>query len=88
MFEFVTNAIEPTATLVTAALYELARDQNLQNILREHLDGVLNEHQQQITIDQLNKLSYLDNLLKGKIAFSETSPNLIRPNLNQKENVG
>ncbi|VVC38578.1 Cytochrome P450,Cytochrome P450, E-class, group I [Cinara cedri] len=64
MFEFVTGSIEPTAALVTATLYELALDQNLQNRLRKHLDGVLDEHQQQITIDQLDRLSYLENVLR------------------------
>lgn len=66
MFEFVTGAIEPTATLVTAALYELARDQKLQNRLREHLDGALDEHQHQIAIDQLDRLLLLENVLRGK----------------------
>lgn len=66
MFEFVVNAIEPTAKLVTAALYELARDQNVQKRLREHLDNELGKHQQQITIDQLDRLSYLESVLRGK----------------------
>jgi len=66
MFEFVTGTIEQTATLVTGALYELARDKNIQNHLREHLDGVLSEHQQQVTIDQLDRLPFLDNVLKGR----------------------
>ncbi|XP_022163875.1 cytochrome P450 6k1-like [Myzus persicae] len=64
MFEFVTGTIEQTAALVTGALYELANDQDIQNHLREHLDGVLSEHQEQVTIDQLDRLPYLDNVLK------------------------
>lgn len=67
MFEFVTGAIESTAALVTAALYELSRDETIQNRLREHLDSVLDKHQQKITQDQLDRLSYLDDVLKGKI---------------------
>lgn len=66
MFEFVTAAIEPTAALVTAALYELSRDQIVQDRLREHLDSVLDKHQQKITMDQLDRLTYLENVLKGK----------------------
>jgi len=66
MFKFVTGTIEQTAALVTGALYELARDQNIQNHLREHLDSVLDEHQEQVTIDQLDRLPYLENVLKGK----------------------
>lgn len=66
MFEFVKGAIEPTAALVTAALYELARDQNIQNRLREHLDSELDEHQTHFTINQLDRLSYLENVLRGK----------------------
>lgn len=69
MFEFITGAIEPTAVLVTAALYELARDKEIQNRLREHLDSELDEHQQQVTIDQLNRLTYLENVLRGKFIF-------------------
>lgn len=69
MFKFVTGAIEPTATLVTAALYELARDRNLQDRLREHLDSELGELEQKITIDQLDRLSYLENILRGKYVF-------------------
>lgn len=67
MFEFVTSAIEPTAALVTAALYELSRDQNIQDKLREHLDSVMDKHQQRITMDQLDRLPYLENVLKGKL---------------------
>lgn len=88
MFEFVTGAIEPTATVVTAALYELARDQNLQNRLREHLDGVLDEHQQQIAMDQLDRLSFLENVLRGKIAFSIPLSNLTTNNLNSETENG
>lgn len=84
MYKFVTGAIEPTAALVTAALYELARDQNVQNKLRQHLDGVLDEHQQQITLGQLDRLSYLENVLRGKIAFSKTfTPSLTYNNIIQ-----
>jgi len=61
-----TGTIEQTAALVTGALYELARDQNIQNHLREHLDSVLDEQQEQVTIDQLDRLPYLENVLKGK----------------------
>lgn len=66
MFEFVTAAVEPTAALVTAALYELSHDQIVQDRLREHLDSVLDKHQQKITMDQLDRLTYLENVLKGK----------------------
>lgn len=66
MFEFVTGAIEPTATLVTAVLYELACDQNIQDRLRKHLGSELDEHQQRITIDQLDRLHYLENVIRGK----------------------
>lgn len=66
MFEFVKGAIEPTAALVTAALYELACDQNIQNRLRDHLDNELDEHQTHFTINQLDRLSYLENVLRGK----------------------
>nr|UOW66139.1 cytochrome P450 6UN1 [Rhopalosiphum padi] len=64
MFEFVTGTIEQTAALVTGVLYELAHNQNIQNNLREHLDSELDEHQQQVTIDQLDRLPYLENVLK------------------------
>jgi len=66
MFKFVTGTIEQTAALVTGVLYELARNQNIQNHLREHLDSELDEHQQQVKIDQLDRLPYLENLLKGR----------------------
>jgi hypothetical protein len=66
MFEFVTGTIEQTAALVTGVLYELAHNQNIQNNLREHLDSELDEHQQQVTIDQLDRLPYLENVLKGR----------------------
>jgi len=64
MFEFVTGTIEQTAAVVTGVLYELALNKNIQNHLREHLDSELDEHQQQVTIDQLDRLPYLENVLK------------------------
>ncbi|XP_025205656.1 cytochrome P450 6a8-like [Melanaphis sacchari] len=64
MFKFVTGTIEQTAALVTGVLYELANNQSIQNHLREHLDSELDEHQQQVTIDQLDRLPYLENVLK------------------------
>lgn len=64
MFEFVTGTIEPTAALVTAVLYELAHDQNIQNQLREHLDHELGDEHSQITIDQLDRMIYLENVLR------------------------
>eukprot|EP00102_Acyrthosiphon_pisum_P011687 XP_008180507.1 PREDICTED: uncharacterized protein LOC100574879 [Acyrthosiphon pisum] len=68
MFEFVTGTIEQTAALVTGALYELARDQNIQNHLREHLDSVLDEHQEQVTIDQLDRVTVLGKRVKRNVA--------------------
>lgn len=77
MFEFVTGAIEPTAALVTAALYELARDQNIQNQLRKHLDNELDEHQTHFTINQLDRLSYLENVLRGKSMVYKSNVNTL-----------
>lgn len=85
MFEFVSSAIESTATLVSAALYELACDPDVQNCLRKHLDNELNEHQRHITIDQLGRLHYLENVMKGKtqIFFDLTSTILHEYNENK-----
>jgi len=69
MFEFVTGTIEQTAAIVTAVLYELAYDQNIQNRLREHLDCEMGDEHQQITIDQLERMTYLENVLRGKSIF-------------------
>lgn len=70
MFEFVSGSIEPTATLVTATLYELACNLDIQKHLREHLDSEIEEYQQQITIDQLDRIPYLENVIRGKILHS------------------
>ncbi|XP_050522629.1 probable cytochrome P450 6a18 [Daktulosphaira vitifoliae] len=63
MFTFVTKAIEPTAALVTATLYELSQNSRIQSQLRNQLDEVLDEDLNNLTIEQLDRIPYLDSVI-------------------------
>ncbi|XP_050423629.1 cytochrome P450 6a8-like [Adelges cooleyi] len=74
LFTFVTCAIESTANLVTAALYELSRDHQTQSLLREHLDSVLDEHSTSITVEQMDRVPYLENVIRETFRKYPISP--------------
>lgn len=49
------------------ALYELARNPDVQKKLQEEIDTVLAKHENKITYEAVQEMEYLDGVINGKI---------------------
>lgn len=65
VFGFFTGGFETSAATITNTLYELALNQNIQDKLREEIRNVYAEYGQ-LTYDNINSMSYLNAIFKGK----------------------
>jgi len=67
---FIFGAFDTSSTTITNTLYELALNQSVQDRLREEIKSVreLNNRNksEEITYEDINSMSYLDAILKGK----------------------
>lgn len=48
------------------ALYELARDQSVQDKARKCVQEILTRHGGNITYDAINEMTYIDHCINGK----------------------
>ena len=54
-----------STSALSFTLYELAEHQDVQKKLQEEVDGVLGQHDDQITYNNLQEMQYLDKVLNG-----------------------
>nr|XP_015839996.1 PREDICTED: cytochrome P450 CYP6BK4 isoform X1 [Tribolium castaneum] len=62
-FVFFLAGFETSSTLMTFALYELARHQEIQDIVREEINEVLRKHNGNVTYDSINDMKYLSQVI-------------------------
>lgn len=65
-FVFFVGGFETSSTLMSFAFYELARNQELQEKLRNDINRVLAKHENQITYESMQDMKYASQVLDGK----------------------
>lgn len=66
-FVFFAAGFETSSTTISNALYELAQNQSIQDMLREEINEMYNEKKdgEDVTYDNIKKMNYLDKIFKG-----------------------
>lgn len=67
-FLFFFAGYDTTSTVLTAALYELARYPEIQEKLREEIHRVLSESEGELSYGNVLKMNYLDAVFSGKLS--------------------
>ncbi|XP_004534853.1 probable cytochrome P450 6a13 [Ceratitis capitata] len=78
VFVFVIAGYETTSTTMTNCLWELAVNEDIQELVREEIVQVLQEHDDVLTYDCLKKMTYLDQTLKETLRKHPIAPALKR----------
>ncbi|CAH1382463.1 hypothetical protein MTP99_006423 [Tenebrio molitor] len=60
---FFAAGFETSSTLMTFALYELAKHEDIQKKLRQEIDSVLDKHNGQMTYDSIQDMKYLNQVI-------------------------
>lgn len=66
-FVFFVAGFETSSTTMTFALYELAKNQELQDKTRAEINRVLGKHEGKITYESMIDMKYLGQIIDGKI---------------------
>lgn len=66
-FSFFITAFDTCASALGSALYELARNQNIQNKLRKEIIRTLDERGKELTYECLHEMKYLDQVTSGRL---------------------
>lgn len=65
-FIFFVAGYDTTSTVLSFALYEIARHPEVQEKLREEIHTVLSDNEGELTYDVVLKMTYLESVLNGK----------------------
>jgi cytochrome P450 family 6 len=66
-FIFFLAGFETSSTTMTFALYELAKNQEIQKKVRHEIETVLARHDGKITYDSMQEMKYLNQVLNGTV---------------------
>jgi cytochrome P450 family 6 len=66
VFAFLFAGRESSASTLTYSLYELARQPEIQQSLREEILQVLSKHDCKVTYDGIQDMPYLDRVVSGE----------------------
>lgn len=72
MWMFLCGSAESSSTILSFAMYELARNLECQIKLRNEISSVLPKHDNKITYEAVAEMSYIDCVLDGKIIHSSS----------------
>lgn len=64
-FAFITAGFETSSTTMTFLLYEVALHPDIQQRLRNEITQMLDKHNNEVTYDGLQELTYLDMVISG-----------------------
>lgn len=65
-FVFFAAGFETAASTTSFCVYELAKNMNIQERLREEVDEVLGRHDNRISYQALQEMCYMEQVLNGK----------------------
>ena len=65
-FLFFLAGFETTSATMTFCLYELAKNPDIQERVRNEIDAVLQKHDGNITYEAISNMEYLDKVLSGE----------------------
>jgi len=65
-FVFYLAGFETTSDTMTFCLYELARNPDIQERVRNDIDTVLNNHDGNITYEAISDMEYLNKVVSGE----------------------
>jgi cytochrome P450 family 6 len=68
-FIFFLAGFETASTTMTFALYDLAKNQEIQKKVRHEMETVLARHEGKITYDSVQEMKYLNQVLDGTVEF-------------------
>lgn len=68
-FIFFLGGFETSSTTMTFTLYELAKNEEIQEKLREEILRILDKHEGKITYEGISEMKYLDQVIDGKNIF-------------------
>ncbi|XP_059610495.1 probable cytochrome P450 6a14 [Phlebotomus argentipes] len=77
-FLFFAAGFETSSSTMTFALYELAKEQEIQDRVREEINRVLGEHNGEYSYDACMEMKYLDQVIKETLRIHPIVPNLVR----------
>jgi cytochrome P450 family 6 len=77
-FLFFIAGFETSGTTMSFALYELARNQEIQTRLRNEINEVLSKHNNQITYEATNEMPYLDQVINESLRKYPAAEVLLR----------
>ncbi|XP_055697204.1 cytochrome P450 6A1-like [Phlebotomus papatasi] len=77
-FIFFIAGFETSSSTMTFALYELSKNQKVQNQAREEVNRVLEKYNGEYTYEACMELKYIDQVIKETLRLHPIVPNLIR----------
>jgi cytochrome P450 family 6 len=69
-FAFLTAGFETSSGTMQFLLYELALHPDIQHRLRTEITQVLARHNQEVTYDGIQEMTYLDMVVSGEFSFT------------------
>jgi cytochrome P450 family 6 len=76
-FVFFIAGFETSSTTMTFCLYELAINPDIQEVLRNEIDTVLEKHEGNISYEAIQEMTYLENVVAGKLNIGALIFNLV-----------
>lgn len=65
-FVFFAAGFETSSTTLTFCMYELAKNQHIQELVHKEIDRVLAEHNGKITYESITDMKYLEACIDGE----------------------
>lgn len=68
-FVFFIAGFETSSGTLTFALYELAKNHEIQKKLHQEIDDVLERNESKVTYESLHDMPYLDKVVSGELSW-------------------
>ena len=69
-YVFFLAGFETSSTTLTFCMYELAKNQDIQQRVHQEIDSVLERHDGQITYDSISEMKFLDQCIDGLFSIN------------------
>ncbi|ALC42185.1 Cyp6a8, partial [Drosophila busckii] len=82
VFVFFLAGFETSSSTMTYALYELAKNQDIQDTMRAEIENVLQQHENKYSYESIKAMSYVDQVISETLRLYTIVPHLSRNALN------